>query len=926
MNAAFMQIVCSILVVLPITAMSKEGGSFTSFPKGQLNYLAAYDARHVLVGTTASQMNALQNELKGALTSQLQEMVLLEPHRLMVVVDQHVDWTKLQSKLRIQGFTIELWLGLRRHTGLVFFDNNIVLKARGALPRAALKRMNVACRPASYLINIYDCSTTETDVLSVVRKLHRMIEIDWAEPNFLKIMTLYDFPKDPLLEQQWHLNNADDIGHIQAFEAWQTTTGSRDTVIAIVDSGTDIGHPDIVGNYVGGFDGIDNDADPSPECGSQPDGQGPAASCPNSKPFRESHGTAVSGVAAAAGNIVFGAGVCPDCGIFAVRLIGDSGGLRSLSAAQTFQRINDAGVAVVNNSWGPSISQFFPLSQAEDESLTRLTTEGGRGLGAVVIFAAGNDYFQSADINPYATHPGVITVAASTNRDDFACYSNLGRSISVAGPSQGCFENEAGLLTADVRGPEGYSDLNFSRSFGGTSAAAPVVAGVAGLILSEAPQLSSEAVRVLIEDTADKIQTKTDWRPVVGIDLTDLMAYDKHGFSPFFGYGRVNAAAAVQAAAALDGNGLFADCGRDCGICENNQCLMACTSDSECLASQRCEATQDGDQVCRRPRRESGDIGAYCGPECEACATTLALDIREVSICTASCSDDQECPTGFDCRTIDEGAQICVPGSKTCGEDWSDRCQSRVRVGSGESSVCSCDCIEGATGDCPSAMVCANAYCTYRRGSIFCQPVDNPFEANDVSKCFPRSRSETNCTNHEDCSYGLYCLDGICDIDQDGCDTCAECVRQSDCGASSQCVNTARGRRCLKSCDSPDACSPGTHCAVLPTQGARFCINEDSDRKGICPRAWKCPLGDRCLLPSDCDADCNCDESNTCDCPEIPSDMSVSVDAGTLPTVDFPEAPSPSSDGCGCQSVQLPFPAFTILLFLGALVSRRKQT
>ena len=182
---------------------------------------------------------------------------------------------------------------------------------------------------------------------------------------------------------------------------------------------------------------------------------------------------------------------------------------------------------------GSEYQPVLSLSQVEDEALTELTTQGGNGLGAVVVFAAGNDYFQSADYNPYTSHPGVITVAASTRRDDFACYSNLGSSISITAPSQGCFENEGGLLTADVRGADGYTNEAFTRDFGGTSGASPVVAGVAGLILSAAPQLSAEAVRLLIEETADKITTKTDWAQFVGRDISDDMAYDKHGFSPF---------------------------------------------------------------------------------------------------------------------------------------------------------------------------------------------------------------------------------------------------------------------------------------------------------------------------------------------------------------------------------------------------------
>lgn len=923
-----MRILKFIIPLLFILLGTVQGQSWTSFPKGDQRFLAEYEAKWVLLDVTPQGTEALKQSLLHLMPDNVIQVIKIESNRAIVQVKRTTDWSNVTRRLKKQGLANDYWLSLRRGTGIAFYDEKLIVKSTHTLPARTLKSMGVRCEKAAFIPNIFSCRTDEEDVLSVIRRVHELSEVEWAEPNFLKLYELFEMPKDPLLNEQWHLNNTENVAHISAFEAWQITTGSKQTVIAIVDSGTDLGHPEISPNLVGGFDALGNDDDPSPECGAQPDGQGPASSCPNNRPYRESHGTAVSGVAAGASNTVFGAGVCPDCGIYPVRLIGDSGGVRSLSSAQTFSRLTQSGVSVVNNSWGPSISQFFPLSQAEDETLTQLTTEGGNGLGAVVVFAAGNDYFQSADYNPYTSHPGVITVAASTRRDDFACYSNLGQTISIAAPSQGCFENENGLITADVRGSDGYSNEAVTRDFGGTSAASPVVAGVAGLILSAAPQLSAEAVRLIIEDTADKITTKTDWTPVVGRDLTEAMAYDKYGFSRFFGYGRINAGRAVTAAMALDGNPLFRSCDRDCAVCKNNICLASCEADTDCMSSQRCRTMENGQKACERPRRYPGDIGSYCGPECEVCATTYALDIRQVSICTAQCADDDACPSGFDCRRIDDGSQICVPGSPSCGEAWSDACQTRVQVGTGNDSVCSCDCIEGTTGACPESMVCSNAYCSFRRGSISCEPVDSQFQANEMPKCFPRTRSETTCSTHDDCSYGLFCIEGTCQVDQDGCDTCSECVRRSDCAEGSQCVGTQRGRRCLSPCSSQDMCDDGTHCVALPTVGQRYCINDDSDRKGVCPRSWRCPLGERCLLDSDCDSDCSCGEENQCDCPpEVLPDMSVPQDMSPLPTVNFPMATDGKATGCGCSTSSTSMSglwACLVLLIFGVRRARQR--
>ena len=114
--------------------------------------------------------------------------------------------------------------------------------------------------------------------------------------NFLKLYELYDMPKDPMLGEQWHLNNAENVAHISAFDAWQITTGTRDTVIAVVDSGTDLEHPDIAPNLVGGFDALGNDDDRRQTAVHSLTDRVLLRHVQLIAPTGESHGTAVSGV------------------------------------------------------------------------------------------------------------------------------------------------------------------------------------------------------------------------------------------------------------------------------------------------------------------------------------------------------------------------------------------------------------------------------------------------------------------------------------------------------------------------------------------------------------------------------------------------------------------------------------------------------
>jgi hypothetical protein len=199
---------------------------------------------------------------------------------------------------------------------------------------------------------------------------------------------------------------------------------------------------------------------------------------------------------------------------------------------------------VVSCSWGARAKRFV-LSTRATRAIERCAREGRGGLGTVICFAAGNenrDIYAPAQnsINGFATHPDVIAVAACTSRDQRSDYSNFGTGIFVCAPSSGA--GGWGITTADVMGQytrgdqtfeAGYSPGAYTDDFGGTSSAAPLVAGVCALLFSIRPELSAAEVRELLQRTARRIGGES--------------AYDARGHSRQFGYGCVNAEAAVEA-------------------------------------------------------------------------------------------------------------------------------------------------------------------------------------------------------------------------------------------------------------------------------------------------------------------------------------------------------------------------------------------
>ncbi|MDJ0617324.1 MAG: S8 family serine peptidase [Calothrix sp. MO_192.B10] len=406
-----------------------------------------------------------------------------------------------------------------------------------------------------------------TNPIKIANKLIALPDVVAAEPNILIHQETYYQPRDSLYNQQWYLNHnggyqLSSLSHISVEKAWDITRGNRSVVVAVVDDSFDLNHPDFqgTGKVIAPRDLKENDFLPLP-------GEKEA-----------SHGTACAGIAVAEENGKGVVGVAPGCALMPIRT---TGFLDDHSIEKIFYWAVEKGASVISCSWGAS-AVYFPLSLRQRAAIAYAARKGRNGKGCVILFAAGNanrpvngkvyernwpkKILQGNThwLGGFAVHPDAIAVAASTSLNQKAAYSNWGENISVCAPSNnappGMWFQETGfvftqpaistylpgrgMFTTDQLGAAGYNPGDFTSNFGGTSSATPVVAGVAALILSANPDLTAQQVKGILEETADKI-VDPNADPQLGMRGG---TYDENGHSLWFGYGKVNAARAVQAA------------------------------------------------------------------------------------------------------------------------------------------------------------------------------------------------------------------------------------------------------------------------------------------------------------------------------------------------------------------------------------------
>ena len=327
--------------------------------------------------------------------------------------------------------------------------------------------------------------------------------IAFAHPDFILKKERRSIT-DHYYSREWHLHNRGTRGaDIHVEEAWKYTKGAGITA-AVMDEGIDIDHEDLKANIIG----FANYNDPN-----------------NNYPESTSgnwHGTACAGLLAAPINNIGVVGVAPEAKLFAVRY-SDNDVAQDI---QAFSDMMEEGVAVISNSWGS-----YTNLDAYNEIFKTLATKGRDGKGILIFFASGNKHqdLDEPGIDDESESPYVISIAASTDHDKIADYSNYGSSVDFLAPG-GNADHE--LITTDATGSKGYTSGNYNKHFIGTSAAAPVAAGVATLILAANPNLTRDEVIKIMKKTADKIGD---------YPYTD-------GRNNYAGYGRLNAGKAVKLA------------------------------------------------------------------------------------------------------------------------------------------------------------------------------------------------------------------------------------------------------------------------------------------------------------------------------------------------------------------------------------------
>ncbi|MBL0727444.1 S8 family serine peptidase [Piscinibacter sp. HJYY11] len=391
-------------------------------------------------------------------------------------------------------------------------------------PRSTLASSNRSGRdalPANAALSTRDLKAA---TLQAIKRLRADPAVLYAEPNYIRHRMAV--PNDQYYNLQWH------YPLINLPAAWDITTGSNSVIVAVIDTGVLLGHPDLAGKLVPGYDFIS-------DIGNANDGNGPDAdpndagdnATPNGSSF---HGTHVAGTIAASSNTTPSrgvAGVAWGARIMPLRVLGTRGGTSfdiTQAVLYAARLTNSSGTLpaqradIMNLSLGGTGS-----SQAEQNAYNQ-----ARAAGVIIVAAAGND--GNAVPNYPASYDGVISVSAVGIRKTLASYSNFGSRVDVAAP---------GGDSGDFNG-DGYTDLVLSThgddsdgavvyTYGlqaGTSMATPHVAGVLALMKSVNPALTPDDIDRLL---------------AAGRLTTELGAA---GRDDNFGHGLIDALKAVQAA------------------------------------------------------------------------------------------------------------------------------------------------------------------------------------------------------------------------------------------------------------------------------------------------------------------------------------------------------------------------------------------
>ena len=409
---------------------------------------------------------------------------------------------------------------------------------------------------------------------------HQLYSVNSIEPLYLN---------DVYMKEQWNFHNdgnvkfADGKGTVQGkdhahiAEAWRllrilgavksNCELGKERKLAIIDNGFDIEHEDLQSGIIASKNFGKDNLEPGKLFSNQGD-----------RPY---HGTLVAGIAAARGaNSVGLAGACPACSLILARMADypkDVDSTYETYYDQIFRWVMEQGAEVVNCSFGFVFNQddYNTMREYYDELFEYAATQANGGKGTLFVFASGNAG-SDFSLDPFSTNPNVLAVGAVNSNGERYDYSNYGSNLGIMAPTAGGVQSgskwedriwstdnfiKPDCLKDGQEPSSGCSDkagchpLNsfcvggdgwwgkYSYRFSHTSSAAPLVSGVAAVVLEANPNLTALELKEILTSTADQV-SKSDAN------------YDANGHSNYYGFGRINALRAV-AAAWIKGGGVI---------------------------------------------------------------------------------------------------------------------------------------------------------------------------------------------------------------------------------------------------------------------------------------------------------------------------------------------------------------------------------
>uniref|UniRef100_A0A4W5PZH0 P/Homo B domain-containing protein n=1 Tax=Hucho hucho TaxID=62062 RepID=A0A4W5PZH0_9TELE len=327
----------------------------------------------------------------------------------------------------------------------------------------------------------------------------------------------FTVPTDPFFNQQWYLSEAFDQNVVAAWARGYTGKG---VVVSILDDGLETSHPDIAENYDPQASYDMNDNDPNPD-----------TQYSLTRPKR--HGTRCAGVVAAvANNGVCGVGVAYQAKIGGVRML--DGQVTDLIEAMSLN-LNPQHIDIYSSSWGPEdlgMNLEGPNTLAQ-EAFIRGITNGRGGLGSIYVWASGNGgaSLDNCNCDGYTNSIYTLSVGSTTERGTLPFYSEPCSAILTTTYSGGSFHHRS-IVTTDLH-------QSCTSDHTGTSASAPLAAGIIALALEANPTLNWRDVQHLVVRASRPVDLQThDWRTNgVGRPV-----------SHYYGYGLLDAGRLVELA------------------------------------------------------------------------------------------------------------------------------------------------------------------------------------------------------------------------------------------------------------------------------------------------------------------------------------------------------------------------------------------